>query len=306
MIRLFGRIIKFGFQNVVRNAWLSLATVSILILALLSVNFFILAQGFLESTLVSIEKKIVVSVYARPNISEKEFFALVDRLKAMPQVASIDYVSREDALSRLKDKFEKDGNTLITDTVSQLDENPLTESFVVHAKQVEDYPAIMEVLSEQQYDSLVEKKKFDDRSMLIAKVQILKNRLQQASILVNAFFALIAVLIVYNTIRITIYSRRREFGIMKLVGATNSFIRGPLLIEGIWYALISTVLTVLILFPILGFLQPYTEQFFDGQAFDVLGYFSSNFVEFFGTQFLAVIFLTIVSTLFAMSRYLKV
>ncbi len=306
MIRLFGRIIKFGFQNVVRNAWLSLATVSILVLALLSVNFFILAQGFLESTLVSIEKKIVVSVYARPNIQEKDFFALVDRLKALPQVASIDYVSREDALLRLKGKFEKDGNTLITDTVSQLDENPLTESFVVHAETVEDYPAIMEILSEQQYDALVEKKKFDDRSMLIAKVQVMKNRLQQVSVVVNLFFALIAVLIVYNTIRITIYSRRREFGIMKLVGATNSFIRGPLLIEGIWYGLIATLLTILVLFPILGFLQPYTEQFFDGQAFDVLGYFSSNFLEFFGAQFLATIFLTIMSTLFAMSRYLKV
>ncbi len=301
-----GRVFRFAFQNIFRNVWLSVATVSIIVLSLLSINTFLLANAFIDTSLKAVEKKVNITVYFKASGQEADFQKLADRMRGMPEVASVDYISKEVALQNLQTKYQKEGNTLIQDALKELDGNPLTASLVIHANAVEGYPAIQQTLAETQYDTLIEKKQFDDRTTLIAKIQIIKREMQNIGWYINIFFAVVATLIVYNTIRITIYSRRREFGIMKLVGATNWFIRAPLLLEGIWYSVIGVGITILIMFPVLGFLQPYTNAFFDGQAFDVLGYFSSHFWTIFGYEFLASVVLNVLGTGLAMGRYLRV
>ena len=92
---------------------------------------------------------------------------------------------------------------------------------------------------------------------------------------------------------------------MKLVGATNWFIRAPLIIEGMIYSVFAVLATILITFPLLGVIQPYMG-YFDGQGLDILAYFSKNFVTIFGGELLAALALSIVSSLFAIGRYLKI
>ncbi|MBI4268429.1 ABC transporter permease [Candidatus Uhrbacteria bacterium] len=301
-----GRALRFAIQNFHRNIWLAIATTFVITLSLLSINFFILANAFVDTALKSIEDKINITVYFKPTGQEQDFLTLSDRLRALPAVASVDYISKDEALLKLKERYAATSGALLEESLKELDKNPLTPSLVIRAKTLADYPAIQGMLSRPENDSIIEKREFADRQILIEKITALKKNIQSASIFVNLFFAIIAALIVYNTIRITIYTRRREVGIMKLVGATNWFIRAPLLIESVLYSITGSVLALLILYPMLGALQPYAEHFFDGAAFDVLGYFSRNFWTIFGLQFLAFAVLNILSSVFAIGRYLKV
>ena len=306
MMLTSGRVLKFAILNFWRNIWLSLVTVSIISLSFLSINFFVLLNSLSDSAMSAIENKVNISIQFKDTAQEEPILALKKRLEMMPEVGSVEYVSKSLALERMKDKYEKAGNTVIADSIKELDTNPLFASLVVKAKSVEDYPKILAQLDTGEYDTIIEKQSYDSREMLIAKLTTVKNRVGQIGLIIGLFFTVIAALIIFNTIRITIYTRREEIAIMKLVGASNWFVRVPLLIEGVLYSMVALVLTILIVYPILGAIQPYTDKIFDGQALDVLAYFSNNFALIFGYQLLAAVFLSLASSSVAMARYLKV
>lgn len=300
------RILKFAVQNFFRNIWLSTVTVSILTLSLLSVNFFLLASAFTDTAVHAVEQRVNITVYMKPAAKDAEITALQTSLQQLKEVDSVEYVSKDTALAQLKAKYEQEKNPIIQESLNELDGNPLVGSLVIKAKSIEGYPAIQQALEQEQAASIIEKKDYQDRTTLIKKIGELKNNIGEFGYGINIFFALIAGLIVYNTIRITIYTRAREIGIMKLVGATNWFIRSPMVIESMLYSILAVGLTVAISYPLLGALQPYVDKFFDGQAFDVLGYFSSNFTTIFGYELLATLALNIISSALAIGRYLKV
>ena len=122
----------------------------------------------------------------------------------------------------------------------------------------------------------------------------------------NAIFAVISLVVIFNTIRMSIYTRKDEIVIMKLVGAGNWFIRAPFFIESIFYALVSVLIVIGVTYPIVNFIQPsLTNYFQDTQVINLAGYFQSNFLYIFGWQFLALATLNVVSTAVAMKKYLK-
>jgi len=297
------RVFKFALQNFWRNIWLSLVTVSIITLSILSLNFFILADALVDTSLRAIENKVNVTVDFKVDAPEEAMFALKDKLTGMPEVASVEYISKQRAMELMRERYEKEGNTKITDSLKELDTNPLFASLQIKARDIEGYAVIINALNTGEYDSYIDRKNFDD---ITRKITALKQRIKQVGFVINLFFVVITALIVFNTIRITIYTRREEIGIMKLVGAANWFVRTPLIIESMLYSMVSVGLAVIILYPILGVVQPYADRIFDGQAFDVLGYFSTNFVTIFGLQLLGSMALNITSCAIAMGRYLRV
>ncbi|MDO8571908.1 MAG: permease-like cell division protein FtsX [bacterium] len=300
------RIFKFAFQNFWRNFWLSMVTVTIITLALLSVNFFILAQALLDTSLQTIEKKVNLSLYFKQSVQESDVQQLISKLQDSPQKPNVSFVSRDEALGKLKLRYEQEGNTSISESLTILEKNPLTTSLVIRAQKIEDYVPLQALLDEAPHKDWIEHKSFDDRKLLIQKIDTIKQNLRQIGIFAMLFFAVIASLIVYNTIRMTIYARQKEVAVMKLVGATNWFIRAPLIIESALYSVLAITITVAILYPLLGFIQPTVNLYFEGQAFDVLAYFSDNFNTIFGYQLLASVILNVISSSFAIGRYLKV
>ena len=119
-------------------------------------------------------------------------------------------------------------------------------------------------------------------------------------------FILIASLIVFNTIRVAIYTHRQEIGVMKLVGATNWFIRSPFLLEAVVYGIIACVAGIAIVYPMLNFVQPYVNNFFLTTQFSLTGYFTDNFWAIFGLELLMIILINIISSSVAIRKYLKV
>ncbi|MBI4600093.1 ABC transporter permease [Candidatus Uhrbacteria bacterium] len=298
------RIIKFSFQNFWRNLWLSTVTVSILTLALLSVNFFVGLHALLEQSIQSLEQRVNVTVYFQETAQDAEIQKFVADLGGIREVLSADLISKDDALNRLKERYQSDSN--IQESLKELEENPLTASVIVRAKTIEGYTPILSFIDDQRYQPLIENRTFQDRTRLISRIQEIKAQVRTAGMGVTIFLAIIAALIVMNTIRITIYTRRREVGIMKLVGATNWFVRAPLIIEALLYSVVAMGITILLVFPILSALQPIVFRLFDGNALDMLGYFSENFIPIFGYQFAAVVILNVLSSTVAIGRYLKV
>ena len=149
-------------------------------------------------------------------------------------------------------------------------------------------------------------KNFDDNKLVISRLSDLSDKIKRVGIIISSIFVVIAILIVFNTIRINIYTHREEIAIMKLVGSSNWFVRVPFIFESIMYAIIAVIISVAILYPLLGLVAPQVSNFFDGYNLDLIEYASSNFLRIVGLQFAFAVILSVLSSSLAIGRYTRV
>jgi len=303
MITLW-RVIKFGFQSFVRNFWLSLVTITIITLSLLSISALGAVSVMSTEALRGLEDKIDISVYLKPKLTEGQIYALKGELEALGGVKEVVYISAEEALVKFREKYQ--GNEQIGEALVLLGVNPLGASLVVKANSEDGYQEILTRLEEGDYDDIIQEARFDDYRQVITGINDLTNKVKTAGIWVSGLFLLIALLVVFNTMRINIYTHRQEIEIERLVGSTNWFIRGPFWVESILYALVATIVTAGIFYGALSWLQPYVVGLFNGSSFNLVTYFQGNWLTFFGLQFLAAAILNMLASGIAMRRYLKV
>jgi cell division transport system permease protein len=304
MIVSIFRIKKLAVQNFWRNIWLSLVTVTILILTLVSINILVVLNFLAQQAVASVEDKVDVSVYFKSEVSEGTVQDVRSYLLGLSQVKDVKYISRERALENFKTLH--DDNEAIMVSLDELGENPLGATLVVKAYDPNDYPFILETLDSPQFTSFIEDKNYDDHKEVIQRIDNISSRVQRFGIAISGIFVCIAVLIVVNTIRVAIYTHREEIGIMKLVGASNWFIRSPFLAEGVIYAFLAIIILAGLIYPALILSEPYINGFFDGAEVGLVSYFNNNFLFIFGAEFIALAFLNVVSASFALGRYLKV
>jgi cell division transport system permease protein len=298
------RIIKFALQNFWRNIWLSLITISILVLTLVTVNILISLNFLGQSAVGIVQSKIDVSVYFNPDTSEETVQNVRSYLLGLSQVRDVTYVSAEEALENFK-QTHADNEDIMT-SLEELEENPLGAALTIKANNPSDYPFILETLENPEFTDFIQDKDYDDHEEIIQRIDNITSRLERTGIVLSLVFVIIAVLIVFNTIRVAIYTHREEVGIMKLVGASNWFVRAPFLLESILYSLLATGLAIAIIYPSIYFAEPYIAKLFDNTDISLINYFNANFVWIFVSQFVVLSVLNIVSTAMALGRYLKV
>ncbi len=298
------RIFIFAWQSFWRNIWLSLVTITIIILTFISINFLIVVNVVTDAAIKIVRDKVDISLYFRSDITEPQVLEVQTYLSSLTQVKEINYVSQQEALEKFRELHRQD--TVIIESLGELEENPIGATLQVKAKEIKDYPDIIEVLDNSKYNNLILDKNYDDHKVYIAKIKNFSDSIKTIGLMTSGVFAAIALLIVFNTIRVAIYTHREEIAIMKLVGATNWFIKSPFLVEAIFYGIISCVVAIIIVYPALGLIQPYINNFFLTEDFNVMEYFNDNFWLIFGLELLVVVFLNIVSSSIAMRRYLKV
>ena len=298
------QLIIFSWQTFWRNIWLSIVTITIIVLALVSINFLIVLNIITETAVSLVQEKIDVSVYFKQTVTEPQVLEVKTYLSSLSQVQSIDYVSQQEALQRFRQRHQE--NTPIIQSLEELEQNPLGATLIVQAKNLDDYPEILSVLDNSKYNELILDKNFDDHKAYIGKLKNIADTINRIGILTALVFIFIATLIVFNTIRVAIYTHRQEIGIMKLVGAANWFIRSPFIIEGIWYGIVATVFAIGIIFPLLNIMQPFVNTFFLTADVSLSGYFRQHFWQIFGVEFLCIILLNAISSFVAIRRYLNV
>ncbi|MBU1126052.1 MAG: permease-like cell division protein FtsX [Patescibacteria group bacterium] len=298
------RVIKFSFQNFFRNFWLSFITMTIFVLTLFTINAVIFMNVLAEAALESIEQKVEVSVYFEPDTSEDLVKSVQGYLMGLTQVRTVEFISEEDALQSFQERHKD--NPVILSSLDEVDGNPFGHALVISAHSANDFPFILEALDTPEYEPFIKQKDYQDYETIIARINALAFRVRVGGFILAAFFSLIAVMIIFNTIRVAIYVYRDEIGIMKLVGANDWFVRGPFLVEALMYSLFATLVVVAFAFFGLDALGPWLATYFGDTDMSVINYFKDNALLIFGSQFLALSTLSILTTMFAMRRYLRV
>lgn len=298
------RIIFFAWQSFYRNIWLSLVTISIIVLTFISINFLLVVNIISDQAIAIVQDKVDVSIFFKPDITESQVFEVQSFLTSLPEVNEIEYVSQQEALDAFK--LAHLDNEVIIQSLEELDENPIGATLQIKANNIEEFENIVSALDNSQYNNLIAERSYEDHKTYIEKIESISENVKKFGWITSAVFVLIALLIVFNTIRVAIYTHRQEIAIMKLVGATNWFIRSPFLLEAVMYGVVACLVAVIIVYPTLNVIQPYVTSFFLSDEFNIAAHFRGNFWQIFGLELLIVILLNIISSSIATRRYLKV
>jgi cell division transport system permease protein len=255
--RTIGRHIRESFKSIFRNGWMTFASVSAVTVTLLLVGVFFVIIMNLNSVATSIEKDVSIKVLIDTTADENQQKELEQQLKNMPEVGSIKYSSKDNELDRLIESFGEDGHLLAL----YEQDNPLNDAFVIKAKNPEMTNAVAEQVSSLDHVFEVNYGQAStDR--LFKLIQVSRN--VGLVLIVGLLFT--AIFLISNTIKITITARRQEIEIMRLVGATNWFIRWPFFLEGLWLGILGSILPIVLIITlyqnIASFILPYLENSF--------------------------------------------
>ena len=296
------RIWQAGWKNFKRNSYLSLGTTAIMVLVLLLFSA-LMGLNFLSLKIVSsLNEKVDVTVYFRPDASEDKIMVVRDNLKDREDVRGVEYISREKALEDFKANHA--GDVLIQDSLAELDDNPLQASLNVEAANPSQYASIVTYLEANQFRSLIDKINFYENEQVINRVQNISRAIQNWGFTLTMALAFIAVLITFNTIRLTIYNQKQEIEIMRLVGGSNWHIKAPYLVEGGLYGVFAAVVTLVLFFPLVYLSSPKIEVLMPNAS--LTGYFVSNIFQYVFLIFSVGTLLGVVSSFIAIRRFLKV
>lgn len=299
----FTRIIRTGFVTFWRNIWLSLATTAIMVLTLFAIGLLFLTNVLSNRVIETIEEKVDISVYLYDDAETDLVNAAHAELQTHPDIADVRFISKEEALEIFK-KNNAD-NPLVLQSLEEI-ENPLQASFIIRAESPDRYEAIAQYLKQPKFDPIIAKVNYEDSDnrTLIRRLTVVTNTARRASFVLTGILGAIAILVMYSTIRLTIYGYREEIEIMHLVGASPWFIRGPFLVNGILYGVIATIVAMLLLLPVLKVVSPHATTFFGTEGFSIYAYLATHL---FRTTLLLLgigVTLGIVSSLIAVGRYM--
>ncbi len=299
------RALTFALRNFWRNFWLSLITVSMLTLTLLSVNVLLVLNHVTQKAVEAVEDRIEVSVYFKPEMSQDRLVSAAASLRLLSQVRDVEVVTAAQALDRFTRRHA--GEDAILKSLEEVDRNPFGPSLVVKARSAADFPFILDALKNPQFQNDIREKDFGNYSQIIERIRSITDRARLFGMGIAVLFLLIAVMIVFNTVRIGMVIHREEIGIMKLVGATDRFVKSPFLIEAVLYSLLATMMVAALVLPSIAILEPKFDLFMGADhRTGLVQVFRQNGLSIFGGQFLSMALLNVIATSLAMRKHLRV
>jgi len=302
----FKRVIKAGFVGFWRNAFVSLAAVFVMTVALFVIGTSMLLNQLLGVSLQNIQDRVDINVYFNTEAELLDINALQNSLESLPEVSVITFTSREDSLAEFRERHQNDELTI--QALEELGENPLGASLSIRTEETSQYESVANFLAAQQNlqsgeAPLINRVNYNRNREAIDRLTAIIDAVERSSVIALVVLIAAAVMITFNTVRLAIYTAREEISVMRLVGASNMYIRGPFMLQGIMYGLIAGLLSLLILYPIVLWLGPATESFFQ---FNLFTYYVNDFAQLFGVIVGTGVALGLISSILAVSRYLRV
>jgi cell division transport system permease protein len=296
------RTFNEGLDNFYRNGWLSFATVSVLAISLYIISVTIILGVTANIVLKNIQDKINVSVYFNSDVQESRILEVRDKLVGYQEIRSIDYVSKDQALEQFKKLG--DNNPSISRALEELGDNPLLSALVIKAKTPDQYDIISKAIGSSSFSADISRIDFEENKTAIQRLTSIIKIVEQVGLTLGIVFVFIGILITFNAIRLTMYAHKQEFEIMRLVGASNIYIRMPFVFEGIFYGVSSSIIVLIALYFTSKFLAPITQGSISGG--DIVSFYFEHFFTIFGSLILSGIILGTFSGIIAIRRYLKV
>lgn len=278
------RIFKLGISNFWRNRLLSVAATLIMTITLLTISIFTILTIIVNITVTKVNQKIDYVVYFKETVAEDQILTLYEEAKGLDNVMSVEYIDKDKAYDRWQ---ARQTDERLKQVVTRKD-NPLPRSIEM---KVEDPEKIQQVASyfedNAQTAELIRKTSLMENQSTIDRLLNITRFVKRAGIAMSAFFILISILIIFNTIRLAIFTRRDEIEIMKLVGASSSFIRWPFIFEGFLYAVLATTLSVILLYFGFRFLSPVTSRYLG----ELMSEYGGTLLSFFNSYIVWIILL---------------
>jgi cell division transport system permease protein len=302
------RVIRSGFYSFWRNGFVSLSSVLVMVVTLFVIGSVIFSGAIFRSTLNAIKDKVDINVYFTHSASEDDILAIKSNLEKLPEVLPpVVYVSREQALQDFKDRHQNDQFTL--QALDELGDNPLGATLNIKAKEPGQYQSIADFLgnlgtASGGSSSIIDKVNYYQNKEAIDRLTNIINSANRLGFTLTIVLVAISVLITFNTLRLVIYMSRDEISVMRLVGASTGYIRGPFFVAGAVYGFISAIITLALFYPITLWLGRTTEDFFVG--LNIFNYYTSNFGEIFLVLVLSGVVIGSFSSFLAVRKYLRV
>ena len=311
------RISKSGFVHFWRNGFLSFASIVVLTLCLTAFGAILMSGAFGRALIDDVKDKVDINVYFTLDAPESDILALKTNIEKLAEVNKVEYVSRAQALESFSTKWS--GNALIMQGLDEIGDNPFPASLNIKAKNPGQYGSISDYLEgkkpvTEDGDPIIEKINYQQNKVIIDRLGRIIPAVEKGGLIVAIILVAIAVVVVFNTIRLVVYTERDEIAVMKLVGASNTYVRGPLVVSGIMYGIISGFITLVIIGGlaywgdtiILKFAGVQIASDFELMVNVFARYFTQNFGQIFIIIMGAGIVLGGLSSYLAARRYLKV
>lgn len=301
------RILRTGFFNFWRDSTVSLASVLVMMVTLLVIGLISFSGAILNTTLVELKNKIDINVTFVVTASEEDILNLKHTIESLPEVSLVTYVSREEALTSFKERHSADQSIL--SALDELGENPLGAVLNIKAVDPSQYASVAEFLEggnalSTENTNIIDKVNYFQNKEAIDKLTKIISSADKLGFALTLFLAVISILIAFNTIRLTIYLARDEISVMRLVGASMTYIQGPFVVVGIIYGVVAGLLTLILLLPLTYWLGGTTESFFVG--FNIFSYYLRHFLEVAFIIMASGISIGAISSALAIRKYLKV
>lgn len=301
------RIVRSGFVNFWRNGFVSVSSIVVMTITLFTIGSLFFLNAMMTASLDLLKEKVDINVYFEVDAPEESILAVQRQLDELPEVASTAYISREEALERFRARHEDDKIEL--QALEELGDNPLRASLSVKASDPSEYERVSTFLTSDQSllsadgTSIIAKVNYNDNKLAIEKLTQIIEGIETFGLVVTIALVAASILIVFNTIRMAIYISREEISVMRLVGASDAYIRGPFVFEGIMYGFISALIALVAFYPLALWLGPATQAFFGN--INLFTYYTSNFGPIFLTLMATGMFLGALSSFLAVKKYLR-
>lgn len=299
------RVARAGFINFWRNGFVSLTSILIMVITLSVITSMIFLLATLGSSLDDLKNKVDVNVYFLTTAAESDILSLQKSLLALPGVAAVQYVSATDTLANFEARHANDQLTL--QALSELPGNPLGAVLNVRASDPSLYASIADFLKSdnalsKDHQVIIDKVNYYDNKTAIDNLTRLIHSAERFGVILTFVLAALSIMISFNTIRLAIYTARDEISVMRLVGASNKYIRGPFVVSGIIYGIVAGVITLALFYPITYWIGSAAGSFFG--AINVFRYYVENFSQIFLVVMGSGVLLGGASSYLAVRRYL--
>jgi len=304
MLTNFKRVLGFAIKDFTRNKGISVAAVFVLIVTIMLVTglvFFHKTVGYLTSQL---QNKIDITAYFKDNAQEEDILSVKEEiLKISPNIKNIEYISKDKALAIFNGKHQD--NAVMARALQEVGSNPFLPSLNITTNgDPSQYEVISNVLENSDFSKLVDKVDFLQKKDTIEKIYSITSSINIFGLLLGAILVAVAVLVVFNTIKLTIENSKEEISTMRVVGASDWFIRGPFVIQGMLYGIFAFLICILITVLATYFLSPYISAVLPG--FNIFIYFLTNWWIFVLIQLGFGIAVGAISALVVVKRYLEI
>ena len=272
-----------------------------MLLALLVSLGLIVFKEVTRKAVASLQDKIDIVVYFNTNTLEDQILNIKQSVESLPEVKSVEYISREQAIKIFKEKHKNEQS--ISRAIDIVGDNPLEASLNIKAHSPEQYASIAASLDNPVFKDFISQRSYEKNKGAIDRLVSIIEDINRGGLALTILLSVIAGLIVFNTIRLAIYSSRDEIGIMRAVGASNALVRGPFMVDGIAVGILAAVVSLILAMPILSFVSPYLSRFIPG--LNISQYFYSNIFSFLLLQVVFGTAIGTVSSFLAVRKYLR-